>query len=43
MLETNSVTTEPVIMLTVIILIKEKDILPDIFRNEDIAKLAELT
>ena len=38
MSETNSITTEPVTMLTVCILIKEKDILLDIFRNEDITK-----
>ena len=38
MSETNSVTAEPVTMLTVHILIKGEDILPDIFRNEDITK-----
>ena len=38
MSETNSVTAEPVTMLTVCILIKERDILLDVFRNEDITK-----
>ena len=38
MLETNSITVELVTMLTVCILIKGRDILPDIFRNEDIMK-----
>ena len=31
-------STEPVTMLTVCILIDGKDILPDVFRNEDIAR-----
>ena len=38
MSETNFVTTELMTMLTVCILIRGRDILPDIFRNEDIAK-----
>ena len=38
MSETNSVSTEPVTTLTVCILIDGKDILPDVFRNEDIVK-----
>ena len=38
MSETNSIAAEPVTMLIVCILIDGKDILPDIFRNEDIAK-----
>ena len=38
MSETNSVTAELVTMLTVHILIEGRDILLDIFRNEDIAK-----
>ena len=38
MSETNSVTVELATMLTVCILIKGRDILPDIFRNEDIMK-----
>ena len=37
MSETNSVTTEPVTMLTACVLIEGKDILLDIFRNEDIS------
>ena len=38
MSKTNSVSTEPVNMLTVHILIDGKEILLDVFRNEDIAK-----
>ena len=38
MSETNSITTEPVTTLTVLVLIEGRDILPDIFRNEDIMK-----
>ena len=38
MSETNSVSAELVTMLAVHILIEGKEILPDIFRNEDIAK-----
>ena len=38
MSETNSVTVEPVTMLTVSVLIEGRDILLDIFRNEDITK-----
>ena len=38
MSETNSITVEPVTILTVYVLIKGRDILPDIFRNEDVAK-----
>ena len=38
MSETNPVTTESVTTLTVHILIKERDILPNVFRNEDIMK-----
>ena len=38
MSETNSMSTEPVTILAVHILIDGKDILPDVFRNEDIAK-----
>ena len=38
MSETNSVLAELVTMLTVCILIDGKDILLDIFRNEDITK-----
>ena len=38
MSETNSITTELVTMLTVCVLIDRKDILLDVFRNEDIAK-----
>ena len=38
MSETNSMAIEPVIILTMCILIDRKDILPDAFRNEDIAK-----
>ena len=38
MSETNSVTTEPVTMLTVHVLIEGRVILSDIFRNEDISK-----
>ena len=38
MSKTNSVTAEPVTTLTVHILIDGKDILPDVFRNEEIAK-----
>ena len=38
MSETNSIAAEPVTTLTVCISIDGKDILPDVFRNEDIAK-----
>ena len=38
MSKTNSVSADPVTMLTVRILIDGKDILPDVFRNEDITK-----
>ena len=38
MSETNSVSADLVTMLTVHILIDGKDILPDVFRNEDITK-----
>ena len=38
MSETNSIAPELVTMLTVCISIDGKDILPDVFRNEDIAK-----
>ena len=38
MSETNSVTTEPVTMPTVHVLIRGRDILLNIFRNEDITK-----
>ena len=38
MSKTNSVTAELVTMLTVCILIKGRDILPNVFRNEDITK-----
>ena len=38
MSETNSMSAELVTILTVHILIDEKDILPDVFRNEEIAK-----
>ena len=38
MSKTNSMSTESVTMLTVHILIDGKDILPDVFRNEEIAK-----
>ena len=38
MSETNSVTTEWITTLTICILIKGRDILLDIFRNEDIVK-----
>ena len=38
MSETNSVSAEPVTMLTVCILLDGKDILLDVFRNEEIAK-----
>ena len=38
MSETNSVTTQPMTMLTVHVLIKGRHILLDIFRNEDITK-----
>ena len=37
-LETNSITAELVTTLTVCIFIEGRDILPDIFRNEDITK-----
>ena len=38
MSETNSITAEQVTTLTVFILIEGRDILLDIFRNEDITK-----
>ena len=38
MSETNFTTTEPVTMLTVCVLIEGRDILLEIFRNDDIAK-----
>ena len=38
MSETNSMFSESVTMLTVCILIDRKDILLDVFRNEEIAK-----
>ena len=38
MSETNSVSAEPVTTLTVQVLIDGREILPDIFCNEDIAK-----
>ena len=38
MSQTNSVSAEPVTTLTVCILIDGKDILLDVFRNEDIVK-----
>ena len=38
MWETNPMTTELVTMLTVCVLIQGRDILPDVFRNEDITK-----
>ena len=38
MTETNSIAAKPVTTLTICILINGKDILPDIFRNKDIAK-----
>ena len=38
MLETNPVTAELVTTLTVHVLIKGRDILTDVFRNEDIVK-----
>ena len=38
MSQTNSMSAEPVTMLTVCILIDRKDILLDVFRNEEIAK-----
>ena len=38
MSEINSVSTEPITTLTVHVLIDEREILPDIFQNEDITK-----
>ena len=38
MSETNSVTVESVTAFTVCIFIEGRDILPDVFRNEDITK-----
>ena len=38
MSKTDSVSADPVNTLTVCILIDGKDILPDVFRNKDIAK-----
>ena len=38
MLETNSVNIESVTMCTVHVLVKGRDTLLDVFRNEDIAK-----
>ena len=38
MLKTKSVTVQSVTMLTVHVSVKGRDILPDVFRNEDIAK-----
>ena len=38
MSETHSVTTKLVIMLTIHILIEGRDILPEVFQNNDIAK-----
>ena len=38
MSETNSESTELVMMLTVCVVIDIKDVLPDVFRNKDIAK-----
>ena len=38
MLETSPMTVELVTMLTVHILIEERDVLLDVFRNEDITK-----
>ena len=38
MSETNSVSTEPVTTLTVCVLIGGREILPDVFQNEDVAK-----
>ena len=38
MSETNSITAKPITFLTVCILIDKKEILPDVFRNEDIVK-----
>ena len=38
MSKTTSLSTDPVTMLTIHILIDGKDILPDVFRNENIAK-----
>ena len=38
MSETNSVTTELVTTLTICFLIEGRDILPEIFRNDDIPK-----
>ena len=42
MSETNSVSTELVTMLTVCILIDGKEILLDVFRNEDIMKRVQI-
>ena len=38
MSETKSVSTEPVTMLIVCVLIDGREILPDVFQNEDVAK-----
>ena len=38
MSETNSVSSEPITMLTVCILIDGREILPDVFQKEDVAK-----
>ena len=38
MSETNSVTAEPVTTLTIHVLLEGRDILPEIFRNDDIVK-----
>ena len=38
MSETNSVSPEPVTTLTVCILTDGREILPDVFQNEDVAK-----